>query len=231
MKTAYAYIKTYAGEPADDEVVAQQLATIEQHANEQGIEIVGEYRDLNIDAELEKHCEGLYEIMLEAVNNGVSCVIVERSEGIARDSLVHAFLLAALEDHGLCVLSASDGVNLTASNNPLLSQARQVFRAYKDSRRFTINLKLRNARNRVRKKRGWCEGAKPFGHYPGEQETLDRMLQLRRKPRNKPRRTYQAIADILNDEGRPTRRGGPWMKAAVHRIVKRHESQRLHAIK
>ncbi len=231
MKTAYAYTKTCVGEPAGVEVIAQQIEAIRRYGRDHCIEIVGEYRDLNVDTSNEMGRRyGLYEIMLEAVNNGVSSIIVERPEAIAHDTLVRAILLAALEDHGFRGLYTLNGANLFANDDPMLSLARRIYRAYMDAIRVTLPLKLRMARNRVRKERGWCEGAKPFGHYPGEQETLKRILQLRRKPCGKPKRTYQAIADILNAEGQPTRFGGPWSKAAVHRIVKRHESQKLHAL-
>ena len=60
--------------------------------------------------------------------------------------------------------------------------------------------------------------------------TLKRMLQLSRKPRGKPKRSFQTIADILSDERRPTRHGDPWSKVSVWRIIKRHESPRLHAL-
>ena len=43
--------------------------------------------------------------------------------------------------------------------------------------------KLRKAREAMKAKTGRREGRKPFGFYPGEQETLKRLKQLHRKPR------------------------------------------------
>lgn len=226
MKTAYAYTKTCVGEPSGGEVVSQQLEAIYRYAQDQGIKIVGEYSDISVYPKNEiRHRDGLYEMVDDAARNDVICVIVAKSEEIARDNVVRVVLLAILADHDLCVLSALDGTNLMASSSALLSLARRTYRAYMDSRRVILPLQLRMARSRVRRERGRCEGSKPFGHYPGEQETLKRMLQLSRKPRGKPKRSYQAIADILNDEGRPTRLGGPWWKATVHRLIQLHKKQ------
>lgn len=221
---AYAYLQMTAGEPAGDEAVGQQSATIARYALDRRIEIVGEFRDWKVDGENEiRHRDGLYDLMDEAVRNDVRVVVVERPERLANDRLVREVLLAALDDRRLRVLSAENDVDLTAmKSDPVQELARRVFRVYTEGDKVRTTSRLRLARRRVRQERGWCEGAKRFGHYSGEQETLRRLLQLRRKPRGKPRRTYQSITDILNAEGRRTRFGGPWTKATVRRLVLRH---------
>ena len=87
---------------------------------------------------------------------------------------------------------------------------------------LVVNLRL--ARQRARRRRGWCEGRKPFGCYPGEAETLKRMLQLYRKPTRRPRRNFSQIAGILNAENRRTRTGAPWSRTTLRRIILRHVS-------
>ena len=44
-----------------------------------------------------------------------------------------------------------------------------------------IVLKLRAARERKKARTGRCEGRKPYGHYPGEKRTIERMAALRRE--------------------------------------------------
>jgi hypothetical protein len=46
------------------------------------------------------------------------------------------------------------------------------------------------------------------------------MIELRRKPKGKPRRSWATIASTLNAEGRPTRAGGPWKPGSVGAILK-----------
>ncbi|WP_332635127.1 hypothetical protein, partial [Halalkalibacter flavus] len=70
--------------------------------------------------------------------------------------------------------------------------------------------KLAAGRRRAKKARGKCEGAKAFGFYDDEVETLARIRELRRKPRRGRRKTLQEICDILNSEERRPRYGGEW---------------------
>lgn len=65
-----------------------------------------------------------------------------------------------------------------------------------------------------RAKAGRCEGRKPFGHYPGERRAIERMRALRNDGAG-----YQRIAEALDSEGLPTRKGSPWQPASVRRIL------------
>ena len=77
-----------------------------------------------------------------------------------------------------------------------------------------IVVKLRAARERKRAKAGRCEGRKLFGFHSGEQRTVERMRTLRNDGVG-----YQAIAEALDSEGLPTRKGSPWQAASVRRIL------------
>jgi hypothetical protein len=82
-------------------------------------------------------------------------------------------------------------------------------------------LKLRAARERIRRREGRCEGRKPFGARPAEAAALERIRQLRRDPRGGARLSVAAIAAQLNVEGVPTRQGGPWRPSSVYAILQR----------
>jgi DNA invertase Pin-like site-specific DNA recombinase len=55
---------------------------------------------------------------------------------------------------------------------------RQIMGAFHEYEKQMIVVKLRSARQRAKTKRGRCEGRKPYGSYPGEIETLNRMKAL-----------------------------------------------------
>lgn len=86
----------------------------------------------------------------------------------------------------------------------------------------SIVLKLKAARARKRVENGRCEGVKPYGSLPGEDEVISRMRQLRRKPLGKSSRmSFAKIAEALEADGVPTRGGKPWAASTVKQILNR----------
>jgi DNA invertase Pin-like site-specific DNA recombinase len=94
---------------------------------------------------------------------------------------------------------------------------RQIMGAFAEYEKSMIVIKLRGARERAKAKTGACEGRKPYGHYPGEAEVLERMRRMRAAGA-----TYAAIAEALNMEGvAPRAAGAKWHAGYVHRILQR----------
>jgi hypothetical protein len=79
-----------------------------------------------------------------------------------------------------------------------------------------IVLKLRGARQRKKAKEGRCEGVKPYGEKPGESDSLMMIQHLRAAGQSCDR-----IAEALNVNGIPARRGGKWRGDTVNKILKR----------
>ena len=99
-------------------------------------------------------------------------------------------------------------------DDPTRKLMRQVFGAIAEYEKSMIVVKLRAARERKRAEAGRCEGRKPFGYYPGEKRIVERMRSLRKDGAG-----YLAIAEALDSEGLPTRKGSPWQAASVRRIL------------
>ncbi|MFC1766299.1 recombinase family protein, partial [Planctomycetota bacterium] len=70
-------------------------------------------------------------------------------------------------------------------------------------------------------KTGRCEGRKPYGYYPGEEDVIKRIRELARKPHGQERMGCRAIARQLNEEGVCTRSGVPWSGTQVRSILSR----------
>ena len=100
------------------------------------------------------------------------------------------------------------------ANDPTRVLMRQLMGAVAQYDKSQIVAKLRGARMRKRAKEGRCEGRKPYGHYAGEQEVIERMKALRAEGLG-----FDRIAVRLNDEGVPTRTRGRWHGVAVNRIL------------
>jgi hypothetical protein len=64
---------------------------------------------------------------------------------------------------------------------------------------------------------GRCEGRKGFGER--EEDTLEMIRALRRKPKGGKRKSFADIAQKLNDDGIPSRTGKPWHPEVIRRLL------------
>lgn len=223
MTPALGYLRVSGkGQVAGDGFPRQQEA-ICRYAKANAIEIVDEYRDEGVSGTKDlDHRDGLSDLITRIRSNGVRLVLVERADRLARDLMVGEVLLAEFRKLGVTVIAADSGTDLTAGDDdPTRVLIRQVLWAVAQFEKSVIVAKLKAARIRKRKANGRCEGRKPFGTKPGEEETLALIRRLRRKPRGGERLSYDAIAARLNAEGVPTRTGKAWMGPTVCGIVKR----------
>lgn len=85
---------------------------------------------------------------------------------------------------------------------------------------------LAKARKAKREATGRCEGRRPFGERPGEQQTIEVMQQLRRRRHDGKAWSYKRIADELNGRGLTGRMGRAWRASSVHDILKRERTSR-----
>ena len=122
-------------------------------------------------------------------------------------------------------LVTADGVDLTSGDDdPTRKLIRQVLGAVAEFEKRVLVLKLRAARERVRKRTGRCEGRKPYGTHSGERVVIARMRQLRRKPVKGRRASFAAVATSLNGEGHRNRAGRVWSAQMVHHVLARAKS-------
>jgi DNA invertase Pin-like site-specific DNA recombinase len=163
---------------------------------------------------------GLAALLDRIESNGVKVVIVERADRLARDLMVSEVILAQLAQAGAKVLTA-DGADLSsAADDPTRTLIRQVLAAVAQFDKSVTVLKLRAARERLRRKGHRVEGRKPYGFRPDEKAIVEHMRALRAKPRGE-RLSYAGIAAQLNAEGHTTRYGKLWTRAGVFQILSR----------
>lgn len=202
---------------------ARQRYSIYGYARTQGFEILGEFTDVCISSGAGlKHRQGLAALLDYVEHNWVEVVLVDRADRLAGDLIVSEVILGQFRERDVRVIAADSGLELTSSDcdvsRKLIREALSVVTKFEKS---VLVLKLKAARERVRRQKGRCEGRKPFGYYAHEQETLKRILILHRKPRGEKRLGYYRIATILNEEGHQTRSGRPWIGPTVRGIVQR----------
>lgn len=221
---AVSYLRCSGMGQVEGDTWDRQQAAITKYATAAGLTVVDEFRDEGVSGtkELEDR-PGLAALLDRVESNGVRIVLVENATRLARDLMVSEVILQQLQAAGCRVIAADSGTDLTDDDDgdPTRRLIRQVLGAVAEFDRRVTVLKLKAARERVRRRKGRCEGRKPFGTQSGEMKTLARIKELSRKPKNQTPRTPGQIAKILNAEGRPTRTGAAWSRQAVLLIQKR----------
>jgi DNA invertase Pin-like site-specific DNA recombinase len=222
MRTkAVSYLRVSGKGQVDGDGFPRQRAAIARFAKAAKYDIVDEFVDGGVSGtkDLESR-PGLAALLDRIESNGVKVVIVERADRLARDLMVSEVILDQLTQAGAKVLTA-DGADLSsAEDDPTRTLIRQVLSAVAQFDKSVTVLKLRAARERLRRKGHRVEGRKPYGFRPDEKATMDYMRTLRGKPRGE-RLSFDGIAKQLNTEGKTTRYGKPWSRAAVFQVLSR----------
>ena len=219
---AFAYLRVSGKGQVQGDGFDRQRDAVHRFAKLNSFEIIEEFLDEGVSGSKELASRpGLARLLDRIESNGVKSILVERADRLARDLMVNEVIVHQFTRLGARVLT-SDGADLAADENePTKTLIRQVLAAVSQFDKSVVVLKLRAARERVKRRSGRCEGRKPFGYYPGEAATLERIRQLRRKPRQEPRMSFAAIARMLNAEGISSRSGRPWAPGSVHAIIRR----------
>jgi DNA invertase Pin-like site-specific DNA recombinase len=217
---AVSYLRVSGKGQADGDGPQRQRQAIEQFAKASKLTIAQEFSDLGVSGARElAHRPGLAQLLDRLESNGIRTVIVERADRLARDLMVQEVIVGQFAKIGARILT-TDGVNLTATDDPTRSLIRQVMGAVAQFEKNVLVLKLRAARERKRARGERVEGAKPYGFYPVERAVMERMKQLRRKPRNGRAMSLTALAARLNEEGHRNRAGRDWSPQMIHHVLR-----------
>lgn len=220
---ALSYLRVSGKSQIERDGFPRQRDAVHRYAKANGMEIIEEYRDEGVSGSKEMADRaGLADLLDRLESNGVKVVLVERADRLARSLLVGEVILGQFRKLGVQVIAADAGTDLTVGDDdPTRTLIRQVLGAVSQFEKSVIVLKLRAARERKRRREGRCEGRKAFGDRPNEVKAINRLRQLRRKPRGGRKLSYAEVADMLNREGLSTRMGKPWNRGTVHAICKR----------
>lgn len=218
---AVSYIRVSGKGQADGDGPERQLTAIGRFAKANGFTLVDEpFTDLGVSGTRElADRPGLAALLDRLESNGVRTVIVERADRLARDLMVQEVIVAQFARLGARILTA-DGVDLSSvGDDPTRRLIRQILGAVSEFEKNILVLKLRAARERMRRRGERVEGVKPYGHFPAEAAIVRRMRELRRKPAKQARRSLEAVAAQLNAEGHRNRAGRVWSKQLVAHVL------------
>lgn len=220
---AFSYLRVSGKDQIDGDGFARQRDKIEKWAKANGYTIAREFIEAGVSGTKDLEDRPALSALFAAVN-GIRTVIVERADRLSRDLVTGEVILAKFREAGVAVIEAEDGRNLAVDDpdNPTGTLIRQILAAVAQFDKTGIVSKLRKARERKKSETGRCEGVKPYGTFPGEAEAVERMRRLRRKAVGSDKRmSFSKIADVLTEEGFPTRSGGRWAASTVKQILNR----------
>lgn len=222
---ALSYLRISSVGQTEGDGFDRQRDIIQRYARGQGIKIIQEFTDSVSGNKETPDRPGLSALLQTIASNGVHLILVEKADRFARDLIVSEMLLAEIRKVGCHVIACDSGTDLTANDgNATTVLIRQVLGAVAQFEKSALVIKLRAARDRIRRREGRCEGRKRYGTLPGEAEALRRIKELYRKPRQGNRRSLAQIAKILDAEKIHTRTGKSWNRGSVWAILKRKDS-------
>lgn len=213
MTKAFAYLRVSGKAQVEGDGFVRQSAAIQEYAKAHDIRIAQTFRDEGVSGTTELEDRPALGALIEALHsNGTRMVLIERLDRLARDLMVQESIIHDLQRNGFELVSVAEPD--LCSNDPSRKLMRQIMGAFAEYEKSMIVQKLRGARNRKRAATGRCEGRKPFGYYPGEENALERLRALKQEGLGVDR-----IAATLNSEGIPAR-SGKWHGMSVSRILK-----------
>jgi DNA invertase Pin-like site-specific DNA recombinase len=213
MVKAFGYVRVSGKSQIAGDGFPRQEKAIREYAAANGINIVNVFREKGVSGAKElDNRPALLDLMTALHSNGVKLVMVEKLDRLARDLMIQETIVADLRKNGFDLISVLEP-DLMA-DDPSRKMMRQIFGAVAEYEKSMIVLKLRGARIRTKAKTGRCEGAKPFGFYPGETEIRERMKAMHDSGIG-----YDRIAAALNAEGIKPRRGVRWWGRTINDIL------------
>jgi len=161
---ALAYLRTSSATNvgADKDSDKRQREAIHAFAKPAGFEIAAEFYDQAVSGADPIDARPGFAAMLELIaSNGVRTIIVETANRFARDLIVQETGHRLLKGRGIEIIAA-DSPNAFVDDTPTTKFVRQVLGAVAELDKAMTVTKLRGARERKRRERGWCEGGKPL---------------------------------------------------------------------
>jgi DNA invertase Pin-like site-specific DNA recombinase len=172
--------------------------------------------------------DGLW-IALSCLDSGVAeGVVVARLDRLARDVILQETLVRdiASKGHRLFSCMTAEQETLDDPTDPHRKLVRTILGAMAEFDRDMIRGRLMAGKRVKRAAGGYIGGQPPYGlmngtnkdlvPHPDEMPVVERIVDMRSHGMG-----YQAIANVLNADGIPTKKGGQWYEMTVQRVITR----------
>lgn len=167
---------------------------------------------------------GLHDALGMVAAGEVDGILAPNLDRIARELTVQEATLSVVWAHGGRVFTADHGEHVPDDDDdPMRTFVRQVMGAASQLERGIIAKRLRNGRKAKAAKGGYATGAPAYGQKAADKElTADEQeaaVLTKMRGWQAEGISVRAIADRLNSEGIPTKRGARWHPTTVNRLL------------
>ena len=202
----------------------RQEKTIQKYARENRLQITETFREEGVSGTLlDRPALARLMYTLEKNHHGITTVLIEGMDRLARDLLTQLLILQDFQSKGFKLISVNGDIDCL-QDDPSAEAMRNMMGVFAQYEKRMLVQKLRVARERKKAETGKCEGRKGYQESPEGQATLRRICSLRRKRKHMKQRTWQQVADTLNDEGILTLDGKRWYPQRVQQTAKNNLS-------
>ena len=215
MDKAIGYYRTSSSTNVGDDKDSQhrQRRAVRSYAKANKVRLLGEFYDAGVSGDLPLVERESWAGMLETMEEqGVSLIIVESADRLARSLVVQELTVMLLKERGITLLT-STGQNLTDNDDPSTVAMRQMAGVFSEYEKQRLVLKMRAARERIRAEGRRCEGQLGYAHT--DHHLVDLAKGLRRKKKN---RSYRKISAQLFELGYKTKNGKPFGADQVKKL-------------
>ena len=232
MTTIVGYVRVSTDRQVEEgNGLAVQERAIRDWAATHGHHLLAIHRDEGVSGTKDTaERPGLAEAVAAVHDGQASALLVHRLDRLARTLTVQEAILSLVWRHGGQVFTADTGeVPQDDPTDPMRTFVRQVMGAAAQLERSMVVARMAQGRQHKADNGGYAFGAPPYGYRAegrtlvpdeAEQEHLRAMRALRAEGA-----TLRDIAQALNRDGVPTKRGGAWHSATVGKVLSRAKVQ------
>jgi DNA invertase Pin-like site-specific DNA recombinase len=223
----FAYLRVSDPSQVKGDGYTRQLKAIREYAEAHDFEVTDVYREAFTGTELDRPVLAKLMDSLEQNHHGVTTVIIERLDRLAREYFVQEAIIRDFQRGGYTLISANAEEYDLASADPTRVLVRTVLGAIAEYEKSMLVAKLRAARERIRRSTGKCAGPKAYRELPEYVELINHIRTLY----SVPGATLKVVADQLNLEGSVTMKGRPWTLVGVQQILRPTDQRPRHQLK
>lgn len=164
------YLRTSSATNIDGDSQDRQVDAIESYAKANDMEIAVKVSDLAVKGSDSIHDrKGFAKLIQYCLDNNVDTILCENASRFARDVIVQELGYRELKALNLQLIPV-DAPDYFTGDSPSLNMIRQILGAVSEFEKSNLVHKLRVSRERIKAKKGKCEGRKSLLEHYGKEK-------------------------------------------------------------